>query len=79
MRRAQVRGFTLVEMMIAMTLGLIVLAGVGWVYFGTMRTYRTHDGLSRMQEGARYAFELISHDLRMAGVAGCSTRRRPTR
>lgn len=64
-------GVTLVELMIAMTLGLVIIAAVGWVYLGTTQTYRTQDALSRMQEGARYAFELISNDLRMAGATGC--------
>jgi type IV pilus assembly protein PilW len=65
-------GFSLVELMIAMTLGLASVAAVGWVYLGTMQTYRTHDALSRLQEGARHSFELIAKDLRMAGVTGCS-------
>lgn len=70
--RAYLKGFTLVEMMIAMTLSLLVLAAIGWVYLGTMRTYRSHDALARMQEGARYAFEIIGKDLRMIGATGCS-------
>jgi type IV pilus assembly protein PilW len=64
-------GMSLVELMIALTLGLLLVAAVGWVYFGTVRTYRAHDALSRMQEGARYAFEQIGKDVRMTGVAGC--------
>jgi type IV pilus assembly protein PilW len=69
--RARMRGLSLIELMIAMTISLIVLAAVGWVYQGTMQTYRSHDAISRLQEGARYAFEVIGRDLRMAGSAGC--------
>jgi type IV pilus assembly protein PilW len=65
------KGLSLVELMIAMTLGLATVAAVGWVYLGTMRTYRTHDALSRLQEGARHAFELITKDVRMSGTVGC--------
>ena len=65
-------GFTLVELMIAMTLGLATVAAVGWVYLGTMQAYRTHDALSRLQEGARHAFEVIGKDVRMTGTTGCS-------
>jgi len=65
------RGLSLVELMIATTISLVILAAVGWVYQGTAQTYRSHDALARMQEGARYAFELMSKDLRMAGVTGC--------
>lgn len=69
---ARMAGLSLIELMIAMTISLVVLAAVGWIYQGTMRTYRTQDAISRMQEGARYAFEVIGKDLRMAGTAGCS-------
>jgi type IV pilus assembly protein PilW len=65
------KGLSLVELMIAMTLGLATVAAVGWVYLGTMQTYRTHDAISRVQEGARHAFELIGKDLRMTGAVGC--------
>lgn len=65
------KGLSLVELMISMTLGLATVAAVGWVYLGTMQTYRTHDAMSRMQEGARHAFEMISKDVRMSGTTGC--------
>jgi len=67
-------GMSLVELMIAMTLGLAVVAAVGWVYLGTSKAYRTQDALARLQEGARYAFEVIGNDLRMTGTTGCSYR-----
>ncbi len=69
--RARMRGLSLIELMIAMTISLFVLAALGWVYQGTVQTYRTHDSLSRMQESARYAFELIGKDLRMTGTTAC--------
>jgi len=65
------KGLSLIELMIAMTLGLATVAAVGWVYLGTMKTYRAHDASSRIQEGARHAFELIGKDLRMTGTVGC--------
>ena len=64
-------GLSLVELMIAMTLGLAVVAAVGWVYLGTVQTYRSQDAIAQMQEGARYAFEVIGNDLRMMGTTGC--------
>lgn len=64
-------GLTLIELMIAMTLGLIIVGAVGWVYVNTARTYRLQDGAARLQEGARFAFETMSNDLRMAGTTGC--------
>jgi type IV pilus assembly protein PilW len=43
------------------------------VYLNTSKTYRLQDGAARMQEGARFAFELISNDLRMAGTTACGS------
>lgn len=68
----RMKGVTLIELMISMTIGLATIAAVGWVYLGTIQTYRTHDALSRLQEGARHTFEVIGKDLRMTGVTGCS-------
>lgn len=55
-----------------MTLGLVTIAAIGWIYLGTTQTYRSQDALARLQEGARYAFEIMSNDLRMTGTTGCS-------
>lgn len=67
------RGFSLVELMIAMTIGFIVLAGIGYLYLESRQSFRSMDNLSRMQESARYALEIISRDIRMAGYRGCAS------
>lgn len=72
-RAVRMAGLSLVELMIAMTLGLATVGAVGYVYLGTSQAYRTQDALSRLQESARYAFEVISNDLRMIGTTGCAT------
>jgi type IV pilus assembly protein PilW len=68
---ARQRGYGLVEFMVAMTLGLVLLGGIGYVYLGTRGSFRSTDNLSRMQENARYALDVMSRDIRMAGYAGC--------
>ncbi len=65
------QGLTLIEMMIAMALGLLLIAGVGYAYIGSRQTSRQQDALSRIQEGARFAFETMGVDVRMAGYTGC--------
>ena len=70
-RRAQ-PGFSLVELMVAMALGLLLVVGVGTVYLGSRQTYIQQEALARMQEGARYAFELLTLDIRQAGYTGCA-------
>jgi type IV pilus assembly protein PilW len=64
-------GFGLIELMIAMTIGLILLGGIGYVFLGSKQTFRTQDDFSRMQESVRYALETVGVDVRMAGYAGC--------
>jgi type IV pilus assembly protein PilW len=66
------RGFSLVELMISMVLGGLVIAAVGTVYLGSRQSFRTQDAMARMQEGARYAFETLSVDLRQVGF-GCAS------
>jgi type IV pilus assembly protein PilW len=66
------KGFTLVELMIAMVLGLLLIAGVTGVFISTQQSYRLNDNLNRMQETLRSTFTLLSRDIRNAGYAGCS-------
>ena len=65
------QGMTLVELMIAMVIGLIVLGAVSSVFISTRQTFRTTDSLSRIQESARYALEMMARDIRMTGYIGC--------
>lgn len=67
------RGFSLVELMVAMTIGFIVLAGIGYLYLESRQAFRSMDNLSRMQESARYALDTMSRDIRMAGYRGCAS------
>lgn len=70
-RRDIQHGFSLVEMMVAITIGLLLLAGLGTVYLGSTQTFRQQEALARMQEGARYAFEVMTLEIRQAGYRGC--------
>lgn len=65
------RGFGLVELMVASTIGLILLGGIGYVYLGSRQTFRTQDDFSRIQENVRYALDQVGVDVRMAGYSGC--------
>lgn len=67
------RGFTLVELMIALVLGLLVIAGVGSVFVANKDAYRTNEALSQAQDAARTSFEFIARDIRAAGSNPCGT------
>lgn len=66
-RRAGIAGFSLVELMIALTLGLVALAAVGSVFQSSARGYRQDDRLSRLQDELRFAMAQLTLDLEMAG------------
>lgn len=64
-------GFSLMELMIAITIGFIVVAGVGYLYLGSRQTFNAQDSLSAIQENSRFALDTMSRDIRMAGYMGC--------
>jgi type IV pilus assembly protein PilW len=60
-------GFSLVELMIAMIIAMIVLLVVSQIYVGGLRTQRAQTEVLRLNESARFAFDLITRELRKAG------------
>ena len=64
-------GVTLVELMIALVIGLLVTVAMLKVYVDASRMYRFNEGLARVQENGRFALEFIRHDARVAGFWGC--------
>ncbi len=69
------RGFSLVELMISMTLGLLLLGMLISTYLAAKQTYVVEDDWARMQENARLALRIISRDVRMAGYWGGAVQR----
>lgn len=65
-------GFSLIELMVALVLGaLMVVASLG-IFASNRQAYRATESVSRVQENARAAFELLSQDLRHAGGNACA-------
>jgi len=69
--RGHDRGFSLVELMVAITVTLILLGGVLQLFVSSKQTYRTQEALSRLQENGRAAISLLQRDIRQAGYQGC--------
>ena len=65
------QGFSLIELMLALALGVVVTAGIVQLFVGNNQTYRVLQGQARLQEGARYALDFISESARAAGYFGC--------
>ncbi|WP_298290639.1 prepilin-type N-terminal cleavage/methylation domain-containing protein [Thiomonas sp.] len=70
-RRPRQTGLTLIELMVAMLLGLVVVGAVVSVLLTSRQSYTTTSGLSQLQDNARIAFELMARDIRQAGSSPC--------
>ncbi|KAA2283914.1 PilW family protein [Arenimonas fontis] len=70
--RAVQAGFSLIELMIALLIGLLVVAAAGGVFISNKRVYNASETVNRIQEGIRVGFELMSRDIREAGGNPCS-------
>jgi len=68
------RGFSLIETLVAMLIGLFLLSGAVTVFMIGRNTSRTGDAVSRMQENLRYALDTIEPDIRMANFWGMTNR-----
>lgn len=68
------RGLSLVEMMIAITIGLIITAAVAQLFVTTRSAYTMEENMARVQENGRFAMQFLVQDIRMAGYAGCSSK-----
>ncbi|MCB1879443.1 MAG: PilW family protein [Gammaproteobacteria bacterium] len=64
-------GFGLVEILIALVLGMIMTIGMTNVFLSSKQAYRTQDALSVIQENGRYAMEVLARNIRMSGYQGC--------
>lgn len=61
------RGLTLVELLVAMTLGLLILLAISSIYIGSRQTFRMQEENARLQESGRYALEVLGRSIRQAG------------
>ncbi|MCL6416185.1 PilW family protein [Aestuariirhabdus sp. Z084] len=66
-----VRGYSLVELLIAMALGLFLILGVAQIFIGTSNSSRGQTALAEVHESARYALHFLRQDLEIAGDKGC--------
>lgn len=68
------KGLSLIELMIAITLGLVLMGGVIQMFLSSRQVFTTQQAMARIQESGRLAMEFMARDIRMAGYMGCMTR-----
>lgn len=64
------KGLSIIELMIAITLGLILTIAVVQLFLGSRATFTNHQSISRIQETGRLAVEFLSKDIRMISSTG---------
>lgn len=64
------QGFSLIEMMLAMLIGAIILAGIFTVFANTREAQRTMEQHLIMVSDTRFSIELLTYDLRHASIYG---------
>ena len=72
MTNQKARGFTLIEIMVALAIGALLLAGITQVFISLKQTDKVSSALSRVQEAGRTAMGIMAYDFRMIGYKGCA-------
>lgn len=66
-------GFSLVELMIALLLGLLLMSGIIAVYLEGKNNFVQDEAISRVQENGRFALRLLTREIAMGGFYGGAT------
>lgn len=68
--RGGMSGFSMVEMMISITIGLLIVAGLIGVLTSSSGSTKSNDRTSELQSNGRYALDHLKRELRQAGYRG---------
>lgn len=68
----RIAGIGLIELMVALVLGLLITGAAISVFVSNRQTYRATENLGRVQESSRVAFELMARDVREAAGFPCA-------
>lgn len=66
-----VRGFSLVELLLALAVGLVLVLGASQVVISSRLTHASQEAAMVLQDDARFVLSKITQDIRQAGMLGC--------
>jgi len=72
--RRRIAGVTLVELMVALSIGSFLMIGAVTVFMQSRTTFRVSEAVSRLQENVRFVLDALEPDLRMAHYWGLTSR-----
>ncbi len=67
------KGFSLIELMIAVVLGAIIIGGIASIFLGVAKSAKLNEAVAHLQNNARVALDAMARDVRAAGFIGCAT------
>lgn len=62
------RGFTLVELMVALLIGLLVILGASQIFLSARQSFVSMEALALRQESLRFVVDVVALDIRSSGV-----------
>jgi type IV pilus assembly protein PilW len=68
--KQRIRGVSLIELLVAVTIGGLLIFGATQVYVDSRNAYEVNETAARLQETARYALSVVEPDLRMSNYWG---------
>jgi type IV pilus assembly protein PilW len=74
-RAARHGGFSLIELMVGLTLALLLAAVIVTVFSRASKTSSVTQTINEIQEQARVALDMMQRDVRLAGYVGCNSNR----
>lgn len=63
----QQQGISIVELLVALAVGMVLIAGIMQVFLASKNTYAVNQAMSTVQENGRFALEFIARSARQAG------------
>lgn len=73
-RGATEKGFSLIELLISISLGILLVGGVISLFLANQQNFAVNDNLAKLQESARFAYEQMNREIRDAGTNPCGVR-----
>lgn len=67
-------GVGLIELMVSITIGLLIMAGVVQLYLNSIQSQRSQEGMSRIQENMRFLTSTFTVESGVSGYMGCVPR-----
>lgn len=76
--RSNQQGFTLIELMIALALGLIIVASGLFLFFSAQKSLALQKASSEIQDNANFALNYIAKDIRLSNLGSATASITPT-